>query len=93
MQLFDKTSRLCWHLVTVYGPAQLEDKDEFLAKFAQLCNKCKGAVVIGGNFNIIRKISEKNKPCVLPRWSHIFNSIIDLNGLKEIRLLVKGFAA
>jgi mannosylglycoprotein endo-beta-mannosidase len=65
----------------------VEDKEEFLAEFAQLCTKCTGAAVIGGDFNIIRKTTEKNKPCVLPRWSHIFNSIIELNGLKEIRLL------
>jgi hypothetical protein len=41
MQLFDNTSSLCWHLVVIYGPAQVEDKEDFLAKFAQLCNKCK----------------------------------------------------
>jgi hypothetical protein len=29
----------------------------------------------------------KKKPCVLPRWSHIFNSIIEVNGLKEIKLI------
>jgi hypothetical protein len=39
MQLSNKISKLCWHLVVVYGPAQVEDKEEFLAKFAQLCNK------------------------------------------------------
>jgi hypothetical protein len=43
--------------------------------------------LLGGDFNIIRKTNEKNKPCVLPRWSHIFNSIIDVNGLKEIKLI------
>jgi mannosylglycoprotein endo-beta-mannosidase len=91
MQLSDKLSRLCWHLIVVYGPAQVDDKENFLAEFAQLCIKCKGAAVIGGDFNIIRKTSEKNKPCILPRWSHIFNSIIDLNGLKEIRLLGRQF--
>jgi hypothetical protein len=87
MKLSDRVSRLCWHLRVVYGPAQLEGKESFLAEFTQLCNRCKGAAVIGGDFNIIRKTSEKNKPCILSRWSHIFNSIIDLNGLKEIRLL------
>jgi hypothetical protein len=83
----DKISRIEWHLAVVYGPAQIEGKDEFLAEFAQLYDKCKGQAVIGGDFNIIRKTSEKNKPCVLPRWSHIFNSIIEVNGLKEIKLI------
>jgi mannosylglycoprotein endo-beta-mannosidase len=91
MKLSDRMSRLGWNLIVVYGPAQLEDKESFLEEFAQLCNRCKGAAVIGGDFNIIRKTSEKNKPCILPRWSHIFNSIIDVNGLKEIRLLGRQF--
>jgi hypothetical protein len=90
-----------WHLVIVYGPAQPEGKDEFptkfaqvcnkkdefLTKFAQVCNKCKGPAVIGGNLNIIRSVDEKNKPCILPRWSHTFNSIIEISGLKEVKLI------
>jgi hypothetical protein len=65
----------------------VEDKDDFLAEFAKLCNKCTRAAVIGGDLNIIKKTSKKNKPRILPRWNHIFNSIIQVNGLKEIRLL------
>jgi hypothetical protein len=29
--------------------------------------------------------------CILPRWSHVFNSIIELNGLKDIKLLGRQF--
>jgi hypothetical protein len=43
--------------------------------------------VIGGDFNIIRSVEDKNKPCVLPRWSHTFNSIIEISGLKEVKLI------
>jgi hypothetical protein len=70
MLLSDKLSRLTWHLAVVYGLAQIEDKDDFLAEFAQLCNKCKGAAVIGGDFNIARKTSKTNlyltemEPCL-----------------------------
>jgi hypothetical protein len=71
----------------VYGLAQPEGKEEFLTKFAQVCNKCKGAPVIGGDFNIIRSVEDKNKPCILPRWSHTFNSIIEISGLKEVKLI------
>ena len=87
MLLLDKYSKMKWHLIVVYGPTQNESKDHFLAVLADICHRCKGAVVIGGDFNIIRKTEEKNKPCVLPRWSHIFNAIIDSNGLKEVKLL------
>jgi hypothetical protein len=62
MLLKDKISRIEWHLVVVYGPAQIEGKDEFPAEFAQPCDKCKGQSVIGGDFNIIRKTSEKTNP-------------------------------
>lgn len=84
--LKEKRFGATWHLVLVYGPAQVEDKENFLTEFARLCNGCQGPVVIGGDFNIIRKITEKNKPCSLPRWSHIFNSIIETAGLKELPL-------
>jgi hypothetical protein len=67
MLLLDKRSKMRWHLVVLYGPAHIEDKDNFLTEFTQLCNKRKGAVVIGGDFNIIRKTNEKNKPCIFPR--------------------------
>lgn len=52
-----KTSE--WPLVVCYGPAQHDGKDHFLVEFATLCSKVKGAVIIGGDFNIIRKTSEK----------------------------------
>jgi hypothetical protein len=66
MHLLDKHFKMKWHLVVVYGPAQSEGKEEFLTEFAQVCNICKGAAVIGGDFNIIRSV-EKNKPCILSR--------------------------
>jgi hypothetical protein len=66
MHLLDKHFKMKWHLVVVYGPAQSEEKEEFLTEFAQVCNKCKGATVIGCDFNITRSM-EKNKLCILSR--------------------------
>jgi hypothetical protein len=71
MLLQDKISKMKWHLAMVYGPAQNDEKENFLIEFAQLYEKCEGPTVIGGDFNIIRKTCEKNKPCILPRWIHI----------------------
>jgi hypothetical protein len=56
-----------------------------------VCNTCKGATVIGGDFNIIKSVEEKNKPCILSRWSHTFNSIIEVSGLKEVKLIGRKF--
>jgi hypothetical protein len=39
MLLKDKNSRIEWHLAVMYGPAQTEEKNEFLAEFAHLCDK------------------------------------------------------
>lgn len=86
MLIRDKSSGKKCNLDVVYGTAQLEFKEGFLTEFAQLCNKCQEPMIIGGDFNIIRKTSEKNKPCVLPKWSFIFNSIIETSGLKELPL-------
>ena len=76
-----------WHLVTVYGPAQNEHKDHFLAELGNLFNRCYGKWVIRGDFNIIRKTTEKNNINILSKWSHLFNSIIEVSGLKELKLI------
>ena len=66
-----------------YEPAHIEDKYECLVQFPDVCNNCSGAVVMG---DITRKTIEKNMACVLSKWSHAFNSIIEVNGLKEVQL-------
>jgi hypothetical protein len=71
----------------VYGPAQPEGKEEFLTEFAQVCNKCKGPAIIGGDFNNIRSVEEKYMSYTLSRWSHTFISIIEVSGLKEVKLI------
>jgi hypothetical protein len=34
---------------------------------------------------------EKNKLCILSRWSHTFNSIIEFSGLKEVNLIGRNY--
>jgi hypothetical protein len=43
-------------------------------------------LLIGGDFNILRKAEEKNKSGGLNKWSSLFNSIIDQHGLVEFDL-------
>ena len=72
----DRRFKLKWHLVVVYGLAQPEGKKtQFSTAPANLCSKYKGVCMIGGDFKFIKKTNEKNKPCVLSKWSHLFNSI------------------
>jgi hypothetical protein len=43
-------------------------------------------MLIGGDFNILRKESDKNKPGGTNCWNSLFNSIIDVNSLIELDL-------
>jgi hypothetical protein len=43
-------------------------------------------MLIDGDFDILRKESDKNKPGGTNRWSSLFNSIIDLHDLIELEL-------
>lgn len=54
LNLWDKTLRRKWNLINVYGAAQEENKDQFLAELANFCGHNSGPYLIGGDFNIIR---------------------------------------
>jgi exonuclease III len=48
-----------WILVPVYGAAQDEHKAEFLAELVRTCESETLPMLVGGDFNIIRKREEK----------------------------------
>jgi hypothetical protein len=70
--------------MNVCGAAQDELKNEFLAEMASMCSKVKEPLLIGGDFNILRFSSEKNKKFIPNRFSKTFNSLIHLYELREI---------
>jgi len=49
-----------WVLVPVYGAAQEEHKAEFLSELVRMCESEPLPMLIGGDFNIIRKKEENN---------------------------------
>jgi exonuclease III len=55
-----------------------------LRELASFCAKIKEPYVIGGDFNIMRISSDKNKNFLPNRFSDIFNTIININGLREL---------
>jgi hypothetical protein len=77
---------LIWNFVNVYGAAQKEHKSRFLSELSAVCSRSQVPLLIGGDFNILRKAEEKNKPGSLSKWSSLFNSIIDHHGLVEFEL-------
>lgn len=63
--LLNKADGFKWNLVIVYGATQIVDKQDFLIELAQVCNQSKFPMVLGGDFNIIKRDKEKNKKGVV----------------------------
>ena len=61
LNLWDKALRRKWNLINLYGAAQDENKDRFLAELASFCGHNSEPILIGGDFNIIRFSSEKKQ--------------------------------
>jgi hypothetical protein len=51
-----------------------------------VCSDQRLPLLIGGDFNIIRFSSEKNKGMRNNRWSDMFNAIINTYSLREIHM-------
>jgi exonuclease III len=84
--LLDKKIQMKWNLIIVYGAAQLDDKEDFLIELGSACSDQELPLLIGGDFNIIRFPSEKNKIMRRNRWNDMFNAIINCHGLRELYL-------
>jgi hypothetical protein len=59
--LCNKVNDFKWALVAVYGPAQSNLKEQFLTEMIHMCSHEQLPILIGGDFNILRSPSEKNK--------------------------------
>lgn len=85
--LCNKSDCFKWALPVVYGPAQMDKKERFLAELVSLGSHESLPLVRGGDFNILRKPSEKNNDnfdhcCPFP-----FNVVIDGLCLKELEMV------
>ena len=80
-----------FNLISVYGPAQQEYKSHFLSEIVRVCSKEALPIVIGGNFNIIRRPDEKNNDNYNDRWPFMFNAVIDSLNLREIEMTGRKF--
>jgi hypothetical protein len=80
-----------WALVAVYGVAQLELNPDFLADLVRICRHERLPILVGGDFNIIRRRDEKNNDNFNGRWSFMFNTIIESLDLREIELSGRKF--
>ena len=84
--LRSKSDGFRWILVVVYGAAQESKKPDFLAELVRICEGETLPMLVGGDFNIIRRQEEKNNSNFNARWPFIFNTIIESLELKELCL-------
>ena len=84
MNLWDKTNKVKWNLLVVYGAAQEEHKIEFLSELSRFCDANSDPILIGRDFNIIRYAKEKSTNNGVHRHTGIFNSIINFFELREL---------
>ena len=87
--IISKSDNFEWVLVAVYGAAQEDKKGEFLSELVRICEDETLPILVGGDFNIIRRQSEKNNDNFNDRCPFIFNAIIESLDLWEIDLSTK----
>lgn len=80
-----------WALVAVYGAARPEFKSDFPADLVRSCRDERLPILVGGDFNIIRRREEKNNDNFDGRWSFMFNTIIESLNPREIDLSGRQF--
>ena len=75
-----------FNLISIYGPAQVELKSNFLSEVVRVCSKDTCPIIMGGDFNIIRNLDEKSTNNYNDRWPFLFNAVIDTLNLRELVL-------
>jgi hypothetical protein len=85
MVLRSRLSNVRWELITVYGPAQHSSSSYFISELSQKCIRATLPLLLGGDFNLIRFIEDKNNSNLDQALMDKFNMFIDLFQLQEIR--------
>jgi hypothetical protein len=85
-RLCKKSDSFKWLLVALYGPAQDDQKEKFLAEMVNMCSYDNLPIMIGGAFNIMRSSEEKNNDRFNSWRSFLFNAIIDGLNLWELEM-------
>jgi hypothetical protein len=85
MGLRNKVTNFRWELITIYGLANHDRSVEFIAEFSRKCLCATRPMVFGGDFNLVRQVSEKSNGNVNLNMMDRLNMFIDLHQLQEIR--------
>lgn len=73
-------------LVSIYGPAHDENKEDFITELSQICAKRNCPMLMGGDFNILRYNSDKNKNFSSNKFTDLFNWVINTHELRDLNM-------
>jgi hypothetical protein len=85
-EVFDKSQKRNLMLVTIYGPAQEERREQFLIDLSSICANIEIPTLIVRDFNILRYSKEKNKNFNNNRFSEMFNWVINSYEPRDVSL-------
>lgn len=74
-----------WMLVNIYGPAHDDRKLEFIEELQSKVLSYSGPMLLGGDFNLVRRIEEKSSGNVDIPLMDAFNDMINNTSLRELQ--------
>lgn len=83
-EIWQRSIRLKWRFMLVYGPADHSRTGDFLEELVREVGTCATPLVIGGDFNLIRRMEDKSNDNV--NWPRVrrFNDAIMALSLTEL---------
>lgn len=82
--LTQKEDNFKWQLFNVYGPVQDNLKQDFLSQLEVAIVESEYPVLVGGDFNLIRRVEEKSTGNVNGYWMDAFNEFVANTAIREI---------
>jgi len=71
-------------IFNVYGPAHDDRKLEFLEEIQSKVQSLECLMILGGDFNLVRRIEEKSNGNVNVQMMEAFNEMINNTALREL---------
>lgn len=91
VMLFNKVIGFAFKLIAVYGSPYEEGKQAFIDELHKVMGSWQGPMMIGGDFNLVRSINDKNNGTVNFKWLDLFNYWVSKWGLIELELRIRKF--
>ena len=82
----ERSSGFVCNIVTVYGAPHAKDKVAFLVELVHIFSSSNVPLLVGGDFNLIRRSNESSKQRRISKWSRLFNAIIENWNMKDIEI-------